>query len=267
MILATLSQDPSLVSSEAISRAALWICGMQGKEDGWAAFDLDNDMLWLNRIPFSDMESMCDPPTSDITGRILECFALIVRLEGEGYPVEEKLLGRIKDSCIRGIRYLAKNQERDGSWWGRWGCNYLYGTSNVLCGLAYFAEVGIGAGPAEEDKDRVSLVQKMAARGVRYLKGVQNVDGGWGESLLSYRDPRMSGRGTSTPSQTAWALMGLMAGTWCTADDYAIVSGILHLLGTQKDHMCDKVASWPEKNYSGEFILHAGNIKAYKGGF
>ncbi|KAK8005509.1 squalene cyclase [Apiospora arundinis] len=216
-ILALVSQDPSgALDSATVASAAAWICGMQNRDGGWAAFDLDNDRLWLNRIPFSDMDALCDPSSADIG-----C------------------------ACPRGVAYLLRQQERSGSWYGRWGSNYVYGTSHALCGLAYFAEGD------EEVEDAV-----RAAAG--WLELVQNPeDGGWGEDLRSYRDPERAGRGgPSTPSQTAWALMGLMAvsnGKTSTA----IETGIKHLVETQvysgggEPGSEKTMATWPERQFTG----------------
>ena len=240
-ILAMVRQDARNVESHTVVGAILWICGMQNKDGGWGAFDLDNDKQWLNKIPFSDMDSLCDPSSADCTGRILEAFGLVMCIEREGgQHVNPPVLEAMQTACLRAIQYLAHEQEPTGAWYGRWGVNYIYGTSNVLCGLGYFDR---------NNCDEQLCDMRNAA--VSWLKQVQNDDGGWGESLLSYTDPsRYAGRGTSTPSQTAWALMGLLA--TCSPRDPAILAGIDHLLRTQTDSSPDgECASWPERLYTG----------------
>ena len=170
MVLALLKQDPGCYLSETVERAMLWMLGMQNKDGGWAAFDVDNDKLFLNRIPFSDMDSLCDPSSPDVSGRVLEAFGLWLRIE-EARGGNGALRTKILSSVRPGTRYLRKTQEDQGSWFGRWGVNYIYGTSNVLCGLAQLG---------------VSGSDPMVQRAVRWLKAVQNPDGGWGESLDSY---------------------------------------------------------------------------------
>ena len=166
VILAFLKQDPGSSSSPHVLRATEWILGMQNTDGGWAAFDIKNDKLYMNQIPFSDMDSLCDPSTADITGRVIEAFGFLIRVAEKQY-VSASLLQRVRDACERAISYLEASQEANGSWYGRWGVNYVYGTSNVLCGLAY------------HDQDaRVAILSYSA---VQWLRSVQNVDGGWGE--------------------------------------------------------------------------------------
>ncbi|THC90556.1 hypothetical protein EYZ11_009977 [Aspergillus tanneri] len=118
---------------QSIVLAVSWILGMQNRDGGWAAFDTNNDALFLNKIPFSDMDSLCDPSSADVTGRVLEAFGLLIQ---SPYKKQlcSSLIGRILLSSGRAIHYLLSTQELTGRWYGRWGCNYLYGTSNVLCG-------------------------------------------------------------------------------------------------------------------------------------
>ncbi|KAK8109493.1 terpene cyclase [Apiospora kogelbergensis] len=245
-ILALVSQDAAAaLDSATVASAAAWICGMQNRDGGWAAFDLDNDRLWLNRIPFSDMDALCDPSSADVTGRILEAFGLMQRHAARGAFLDARTLDRIGRACPRGVAYLLRQQERDGSWYGRWGANYVYGTSNALCGLAYFAEGD------DEVEDAV-----RAAAG--WLEAAQNPDdGGWGEDLRSYRDPERAGRGApSTPSQTAWALMGLLAACKGKTSP-AIEAGIRHLVETQvysggaDRGSTQSMATWAERQYTG----------------
>ena len=232
-ILAMISHESEAVKSFSVSRAAIWICGMQNIDGGWGAFDLNNDRLWLNRIPFSDMDSLCDPSSADVTGRILEAFGLMLKISQKTH-VDPEIIHRISYACERGIHYLAITQETTGSWYGRWGSNYIYGTSNVLCGLQYF-------------RGRES-VHDMMTSATNWLKQVQNSDGGWGEALESYKDSSLAGRGPSTPSQTAWGLMGLLSSSSHT--DKQVVAAVTHLISTQSD-IQGSGASWPETRYTG----------------
>lgn len=169
--------------ARAVERGFHWLLGMQCRDGGWAAFDKDNDRYLFTQVPFADHNAMIDPPTADITGRVLECL-------GEfGYTSE-------MPEAKRAIEFIKKDQCEDGSWFGRWGCNYIYGTWQVLVGLSLIGE---------------DLNQGYVQRAVRWLKSVQNHDGGWGESLGSYTDPLQKGRGPSTASQTAWGILGLIA--------------------------------------------------------
>lgn len=167
----------------AVSLGLRWILGMQGSGGGWAAFDRDNNHEILTQVPFADHNAMLDPACPDLTGRVLEM------LSAYGYTMESV-------PVKRAIEYLISSQEPEGCWYGRWGVNYVYGTWQVLKGLSCIGE----------QMDAV-YVQKA----VQWLKEVQNLDGGWGESCRSYEDPSYKGKGESTPSQTAWALMGLIA--------------------------------------------------------
>ncbi len=204
------------LKSRAWHRGFQWLLSMQSANGGWAAFDIDNDKKIWNRIPFADHKSMLDPPTSDLTGRVLEF------LGGQGcrpdYPPAQKA-----------IKFLETNQESDGSWYGRWGVNYLYGTWAALCGLR---AIGYNMKAA-----RIRLA-------VDWLVSCQNEDGGWGESCLSYEEPRYKGKGKSTASQTSWALMGLMAAEGTHAE--AVRKGIAFLLRTQNDK-----GSWDEEEFTG----------------
>ena len=211
---------------------------MQNCDGGWAAFDLNNNKLFLNKISFSDMNSLCDPSTTDITGRILEAFELMIHTVREEH-IAPGLLDCIVVACQHGISYLAKSQESTGAWYGRWGSNYIYGTSNILCGLAYFSK---------ED----TLVQKLISSALQWLVQVQNTDGGWGEGLDSYQDPVRAGCGPLTPSQTAWAIMGLLTGLSPT--DEVVRAGIAHLVYSQTD-IAGEGASWSETLYTGTGFL------------
>lgn len=190
--------------AEPIRRAADWLRGMQSRNGGFAAFDSDNTHYALNEIPFADHGALLDPPTSDVSGR---CVAFMGQL------------GRTEDaeSVRLALRYLREEQEADGSWFGRWGTNYIYGTWSVLSALEHVP-----------DADTTDMVN----RAVRWLMSVQHPDGGWGETNDSYLDPARSCAGDrSTAFQTAWALLGLMAAG--EADSGAARRGVEYLLENQ----------------------------------
>jgi squalene-hopene/tetraprenyl-beta-curcumene cyclase len=252
-VIAFLKDDESSVTSPHVLDAIYWILGMQCKDGGWAAFDVENDKLFLNRIPFSDMDSLCDPPTPDIVGRVLEAFGLFqvsaahVGRNGEKPPYA--LLQRISAACDRGIDFIQRHQEVNGAWKGRWGVNLIYGTSNVLCGLAYFLNPDDEASTGyvvEDLADQPSrpTVYAMAKRGVDFLLSVQNRDGGWAESLATYKFTDITPANSqqlhkhfatvpSTASQTAWALMALA--TYLQASHEAVTDGVRYLVQHQTE--------------------------------
>jgi squalene-hopene/tetraprenyl-beta-curcumene cyclase len=184
------------------ARALNWLLGMQSADGGWAAFDVDNNWQMLNKVPFADHNAMLDPTCPDITGRVIDA------LLKAGLPKDHAAIQR-------GVRYLLRAQERDGSWYGRWGVNYLYGTFLALRALA-------AAAPFEG--------HSSMQRGVEFLRAAQNTDGGWGESCASYRHNRFVAM-ASTPSQTAWALLGLAASNDVSSS--AAQRGVDFLLATQ----------------------------------
>jgi squalene-hopene/tetraprenyl-beta-curcumene cyclase len=188
----------------AIERAVRWLRGMQGKDGGWASFDTDQTRLLFNNIPFADHGALLDPATEDLTARCIECFAR---------------LGASRDdpAIQRGIAFLRRTQTAEGAWHGRWGVNYLYGTWSVLRALE---AIGLRAD------------DPMVKRAIRWLVARQNPDGGWGETCDSYADPHLKGRGVSGPSQTAWALLGLMAAG--QASTSAVERGMDFLLRNQR---------------------------------
>jgi squalene-hopene/tetraprenyl-beta-curcumene cyclase len=227
-ILAMLKQNSKTVNSAPVLRAVEWLLGMQNRDGGWGAFDHENDRLFLNKIPFSDMDSLCDPSTADVTGRVLEGFGLFLDSKKDSKEWNNDaiwgeeggdLVSRIGVASDRAIKYLLARQEPTGSWYGRWGSNYLYGTSNVLCALAHYT--------AAADHPTIRTATESA---IHWLKTVQNPDGGWGESLETYKDPSLAGKGRSTASQTAWALMGLLSHLSSPSDDQAITRGIRYLV-------------------------------------
>ncbi|MGD1908036.1 MAG: squalene--hopene cyclase [Leptolyngbyaceae cyanobacterium] len=213
----------------AIARAARWIATMQCKNGGWAAFDINNDQDWLNAVPYGDLKAMIDPSTADITARVLEMQG---RLAEDSELVKGYAAALSDRRIAQGLDYLLREQEADGSWFGRWGVNYLYGTSGALSALAITAP----------ERCRVNI-----ERGVAWLVSCQNADGGWGETCRSYNDPKLKGQGPSTPSQTAWALLGLIdAACADTAAQQAMATGIHYLLTTQNPD-----GTWDEAEFTG----------------
>ena len=199
----------------AIDRGLAWLAGMQSKDGGWGAFDADNTRQLVNKLPFCDFGAVIDPPSADVTAHIVEAFAAE---------------GRATDPVVRrGVVWLLRAQEPDGSWFGRWGANYVYGTGAVVPAL-----IAAGVKPSKP----------AIRRAVAWLEEHQNPDGGWGEDLRSYDDPALAGRGTSTASQTAWALLALLAaGEHGSA---ATERGVRWLAQTQRAD-----GSWDEPQYTG----------------
>ncbi|HIK35128.1 MULTISPECIES: squalene--hopene cyclase [unclassified Thermosynechococcus] len=204
----------------AIERAVAWIASMQCRPGGWAAFDVDNDQDWLNAIPYGDLKAMIDPNTADVTARVLE---MVGRCQ----------LAFDRGALDRALAYLRNEQEPEGCWFGRWGVNYLYGTSGVLAALSLVAP--------RYDRWRIR-------RAAEWLVQCQNANGGWGETCWSYNDPSLKGKGDSTASQTAWAIIGLLAAGDATGDyaTEAIEKGIAYLLQTQRAD-----GTWHEDYFTG----------------
>jgi squalene-hopene/tetraprenyl-beta-curcumene cyclase len=189
--------------------------------------------MFLNKIPLSDMNSLCDPCTADVTGRIVECFGLLL-LSPRWKIVDEGLLERLSVSAKRGIAYLELQKESFGAWWGRWGCNYVYGTSNVLYGLTTF-------------RKNSETLQRSISRAIKWLKSVQNEDGGWGETVKSYADVTLACIGHTTPSQTTWGVMALLA--HLPPSDESIRKGVAWLIAHQAERSKEG-AAWPEKHFT-----------------
>jgi len=187
----------------AIDRGLAWFLGMQGSDGGWGSFDADNNRLIFNNIPFADHGALLDPSTEDLTGRGLELLGTLG--EDSSHP-----------AARRGIAFIRRTQAEDGSWYGRWGVNYIYGTWSVLRGVGAIGE---------------DLSQEYVRRAVAWLLSRQNPDGGWGETLGSYDEAELAGRGESIPSQTAWALLALFAVGH--AEGSEVERGIRYLSETQ----------------------------------
>jgi squalene-hopene/tetraprenyl-beta-curcumene cyclase len=205
--------DP--MHAEAIDRAREWVIGMQSSDGGWGAFEPENTHAYLNHIPFADHGALLDPPTSDVSARCVSFLAQI------GMTSEDSVMARA-------LSYLRREQEANGSWFGRWGTNYIYGTWSVLCALN-------AAGVPHEDP--------AMTRAVDWLVSVQREDGGWGEDEETYGSAPPGRYKESTPSQTAWAVLGLMAAG--AADHPATVRGIDYLARTQKQN-----GEWTEAPYT-----------------
>jgi squalene-hopene/tetraprenyl-beta-curcumene cyclase len=209
-----LRQRPDI--KHAIDRGLAWTLAMQSSNGGWAAFDRDNDKGLLTRIPFCDFGEALDPPSADVTAHVLEALGLL------GYDQ--------RHTAVRlGYRFLRKEQETDGSWFGRWGVNHIYGTAAVLPALQ-----AIG----------VDMTEGFVRNAADWVLAHQNEDGGWGESCASYMDPAFRGRGPTTASQTAWALMALLA-THNNRYDASILRGLGYLTEQQQ------TGTWQEPHYTG----------------
>lgn len=200
---------------QSATRGLAWLLSMQNRDGGWGAFDRDNDKELLTNIPFADHNAMIDPSSADVTARSIECLGIF------GWPASHPAIQRA-------IAYLQRTQTPEGAWYGRWGVNYVYGTSGVLRAME-----AIGRNHTPE-----------CHRGAQWLKSVQNADGGWGESCRSYEDPKLKGIGKSTASQTAWGVIGLLAtvGT----EDAAVRRGVEWL---ERHQNAD--GSWDEDEFTG----------------
>jgi squalene-hopene/tetraprenyl-beta-curcumene cyclase len=204
----------------AIELGRQWLLGMQSANGGWGAFDRDNTRRLVNEIPFCDFGEVIDPPSADVTAHVIEALAA--------------LGGGRSGAVRRGLRYLRREQRPEGSWFGRWGVNYVYGTGGVLPAMH-------AAG--------VDLSLPHARRAVRWLAGRQNEDGGWGETCGSYDNAAEAGRGPSTASQTAWGLMGLLCSNGMAGDRPAtesIARSVRYLVESQEED-----GQWREPQFTG----------------
>jgi squalene-hopene/tetraprenyl-beta-curcumene cyclase len=207
---------PDVARLEAAAQRGLaWLVSMQNRDGGWGAFDKNNDRTFLNHIPFADHNAMLDPSSADVTARVLECLGRY------GWPATHPVLQRA-------VAFLLKDQTEDGSWYGRWGVNYVYGTSGALRALETIA----------------LTARDYCQRATGWLRSVQNADGGFGESIASYYDAQLKGQGVSTPSQTAWGLIGLLAAA--DREDPAVGRAVNHLVEQQNGD-----GSWDEDQFTG----------------
>ncbi|MDR3233110.1 MAG: terpene cyclase/mutase family protein [Planctomycetaceae bacterium] len=204
-------------TTAAIKSGLRWLLAMQNKDGGWGAFDRNNNLEILCKVPFADHNAMIDPSTPDLTGRVMESLGRLGFCAGQNPEID------------RVVKYMRKEQQADGSWFGRWGVNYIYGTWQALTGLT---AVGV---PADDS---------AVAAGANWLLAHQQPCGGWGESPDSYEDPSLRGCGTPTASQTAWAVMGLIAAG--RIDDAAAERGVKFLLDRQRDD-----GTWFEPEFTG----------------
>ncbi|MHB8619184.1 MAG: squalene--hopene cyclase [Chloroflexota bacterium] len=205
-----------------LSLGARWLSGMRSRNGAWASFDVDNSRELVTKIPFADFGETIDPPTEDVTAHVLECLAVV------GYPPDHPVL-------TRATRYLLEQQKADGSWWGRWGVNYIYGIGAVAPALQAVAARG-GA--------QAAAISIALSRAAGWLGLHQRSDGGWGETSASYEDPELRGAGPSTPSQTAWALLGLLAAPG--APEETVARGVRFLVERQRDD-----GRWDEPEFTG----------------
>lgn len=215
MALRTISYPEPRRMEQAIQKGVEWVRSMQNHDGGWGAFDKNNDCAWLTRVPFADHNAMIDPSTPDLAARALECLGRF------GYTASHR-------AVQRAVEFIRWEQTPEGAWYGRWGVNYIYGTSGVLRAL-----------------ETVGLAKtEFAQRGAAWLRSVQNPDGGFGESIASYDDPTLKGKGASTASQTAWGLIGLLAAG--SPSEPAASRAVDYLLGRQNDD-----GTWDEELWTG----------------
>ncbi len=204
--------------TQAIRRGMRWIAGMQSRDGGWGAFDADNTSTLVTKLPFCDFGAVVDPPSADVTAHVIEA------LSAEGLAGSR--------AVRRGVVWLLRAQESDGSWFGRWGANYVYGTGAVVPAL-----IAAGVRPGKP----------AIRRAVAWLLDHQNPDGGWGEDMRSYDDPALAGLGESTASQTAWALLALLAaGQGARQENDAVERGVRWLVEHQGED-----GTWDEPQYTG----------------
>ena len=217
LALARMSDDAGERTRKAcIDRAVAWLTGMQSSSGGWAAFDWNNESRELANIPFADFGELLDPPSVDVTAHMLEMYGTL------GYGTDHP-------PVRRGLAYIWDQQEHDGAWFGRWGVNYVYGTGAVLPALQALG---------------VDMTQPRVRRAVEWLLAHQNPDGGWGETCVSYPDPSLRGQGESTPSQTSWALIALIAAG--EARHESVERGVEFLLQRQQND-----GTWDEPQFTG----------------
>ena len=253
MALSQLKLPNESLKQGAIARTIDWIATMQCTPGGWGAFDINNDQDWLNALPYADLKAMIDPNTADVTARVVEMIGYLsadpMHERSDCTSLPSELLRNKPYSNIasllpgariatpyrlrRSLSYLLQEQETDGAWFGRWGVNYIYGTSGALSALAL----------VNAKEHRVAI-----EKGAAWLVQCQNSDGGWGETCWTYNDPSLRGQGDSTASQTAWALIGLIAAADATNNPAldAIHKGAQYLIQTQNSE-----GKWDEPYFTG----------------
>ncbi|MQF69004.1 squalene--hopene cyclase [SAR202 cluster bacterium AD-804-J14_MRT_500m] len=214
--LARLPETDDLSRKIAIKRAVTWLLALQSSNGGWAAFDKDNNHHYLSKIPFADFGEILDPPSADVTAHIMEALGKL------GYD-------KTTPAINKAYQFIRTEQEDDGSWFGRWGVNYIYGTGAVLPAMKAIGE---------------DMSQPYIQRALEWLRSHQNSDGGWGESCGSYVDPALKGKGDSTPSQTAWALLSLISAG--VPHDISTIRGLQYLCAEQNEN-----GAWDEPYYTG----------------
>jgi squalene-hopene/tetraprenyl-beta-curcumene cyclase len=216
-VIALLLGGETDATAEAIERAVRWVKAMRSKNGAWGAFDKDNTRQIVYKLPFADFGALLDPPSEDVTAHVLEMLGRL------GCGTDDPMVAG-------GIGYLRRTQRSDGSWFGRWGVNHIYGTWCVMTGLVQVRAAREG-------------VRDMMERGAAWLLAKQNADGGWGETCHSYEDASFAGVGESTPSQTAWALLSLEAAG--QSSHPACARGVRYLRETQVR------GTWPERLFTG----------------
>ncbi len=214
-VVTALDRAGDLGLRESVARGAEWVIGMQSAQGGWGAFDADNEYYWLEHIPFADHGALLDPATADVSAR---CISMLAQL---GYDRDHPVMKK-------GLNYLRREQEKDGSWFGRWGTNYIYGTWSALCAL----------NAAGED-----MAAPHIRKAVDWLKAQQREDGGWGEDCTTYWPEYKGEAKASTPSQTAWALLALMAAG--EVDSEEVRRGVAWLVNAPRNG-----ADWEEEYYN-----------------
>lgn len=214
---------------------------MQCTNGGWGCYDVNNENYFLNLFPFGQGNEFYDAPVPDVTARILEGFGYVLDLDNkatESNKLPSALIFKIRESCANAISYLYSTQDKaTGAWKSRWHVNYINGTGSALQALALF------------DDTFDSNISRMIQRGLVWMKSMQNADGGWGETLRTYRDSSLAGLGDSTPSQTSWALLGLLS--HLDSEDESIRRGIKYLVRTQVPSNRPEIpgGTWEQEGY------------------
>ncbi|RKK06435.1 Squalene--hopene cyclase [Fusarium oxysporum f. sp. cepae] len=241
ILLAILSWKPTELTSDCSIRTIQWLLGMQCTNGGWGCYDVNNENYFLNLFPFGQGNEFYDAPVPDVTARILEGFGYVLDLDNkaiESNKLPSALIFKIRESCANAISYLYSTQDKaTGAWKSRWHVNYINGTGSALQALALFHDTFD------------SNISRMIQCGLVWMKSMQNADGGWGETLRTYRDSSLAGLGDSTPSQTSWALLGLLS--HLDSEDESIRRGIEYLVRTQVPSNRPEIPgrTWEQEGY------------------